>query len=151
MEQLKPCPFCRSGAIIEREYAPRNFGNVCNVCGLEPRCFKSQDEANKFWNTRPIEDGLREQLEIAQKLAESSIELYNEKLAELEKANARIATAEDLSEQARALHRESVSRLKEALDVLESVSVLFGNVTAKDRKKAEALAMYFEFMGRCGR
>ena len=52
-DYLENCPLCDSDVIVERKYDPRNFGNVCNGCGLETGVYKTQEEANTTWNTRP--------------------------------------------------------------------------------------------------
>lgn len=77
MTELKPCPFCGK-PITEKEFcAGDGFPKGCN-CMWETH---SADDAEKAWNTRPIEDSLREELEEWKKHADrliSALEnLYN--------------------------------------------------------------------------
>lgn len=68
-EELKPCPFCGSEVTIR--YV-RGFGMDtgnwigCNNCG---HSYMWADESGiEIWNTRPLEDSLRKQLEECKRL-----------------------------------------------------------------------------------
>lgn len=62
--KVKPCPFCGS-EINERKYpskGPTGYGwkVMCECCSAQIQQFKKSDEGKiGYWNTRPIEDGLR--------------------------------------------------------------------------------------------
>ena len=57
---LKRCPFCNQEASVltERE----DYRVVCGNCAASTGCFETEKEAVAAWNTRPIEDELREKI-----------------------------------------------------------------------------------------
>lgn len=54
--ELKPCPFCGGKAFWDSEFS----GVYCH-CGAEITFCESDKEAAEKWNTRPIEDALKEE------------------------------------------------------------------------------------------
>ena len=61
-EELKRCPFCGSESVMLGEYDGMYQG-VCSKChGTVDEFFDSAEEAFDAWNTRPIEDELREKI-----------------------------------------------------------------------------------------
>ena len=54
--KLKPCPFCGGKAFWDSEFS----GVYCH-CGAEITFCESDKEAAERWNTRPIEDALKEE------------------------------------------------------------------------------------------
>ena len=74
-EELKPCPFCSSYAML---IPPGDPATKCNgwavVCSdfclfstNKAERWATKERAIEVWNTRPIEDALRQQLSTAQK------------------------------------------------------------------------------------
>ena len=65
MNELRPCPFCGSKA--EPYILPANTGTCCSdqACNLHHLFFEIET-----WNTRPIEDHLHKQLEVAMEALE---------------------------------------------------------------------------------
>lgn len=53
---LKPCPFCGGKAFWDSEFS----GVYCH-CGAEITFCESDKEAAEKWNSRPIEDALKEE------------------------------------------------------------------------------------------
>ena len=97
-DELKPCPFCGSSNTTLDYYeisGPQELGTivVCNDCGASAKSIVD-------WNTRPIEDALRAQLE--KRTAElhyantACMEMKNE----LDRLNAEIKTTDDLLKEA---------------------------------------------------
>ena len=66
MSELKPCPFC-GGNAYECDYTHPNGGDwyfvKCDVCDAKSDEYHTQEVANNKWNTRPIEDALRAEVE----------------------------------------------------------------------------------------
>jgi ribosomal protein S27AE len=62
-EELKPCPFCGGKKITEDE----EYGIYCERCGYGWQWddFASNETVKEKWNFRPIEDALRQQLQLA--------------------------------------------------------------------------------------
>lgn len=54
--ELKPCPFCGGKAFWDSEFS----GVYCH-CGAEITFLESDEEAAEKWNSRPIEDALKEE------------------------------------------------------------------------------------------
>ncbi len=66
MDELKACPFCgkNNGKIMYSD--SRNWKWVhCDKCGADGPADLGESGAIEHWNTRPIEDDLRHQLDIA--------------------------------------------------------------------------------------
>ena len=68
-KELRECPFCGGEDV---EYLPDGFGNWlvgCVTCDYRIQCVScTEDEAIRYWNTRPAEDALRaenERLKVA--------------------------------------------------------------------------------------
>lgn len=60
MDELKPCPFCGGSAAVN--IGPSIVTVQCEKCGEEHDYAKHGDWRDD-WNTRPIEDALRAQVE----------------------------------------------------------------------------------------
>lgn len=54
--ELKPCPFCGGKAFFDSE-----FSGVYCYCGAELTFCESDKESAEKWNSRPIEDALKEE------------------------------------------------------------------------------------------
>ncbi len=70
MSELKPCPFCGGKGHIYRNYSAGGIGIdghfiMCENCRAESPFDLSESDTGKSWNTRPIEDALRAELEKA--------------------------------------------------------------------------------------
>lgn len=75
-EQLRECPFCGSDAEIWNfNNQNRNVRIVCKnyECKINTEAYKKLDWAIAAWNTRPIEDKLREQRDRAMGLLEKAV------------------------------------------------------------------------------
>lgn len=62
-EELKPCPFCGSKAKYYKNFNAGYYEITCSECDY---CLMSGDDIEEVvetWNTRPIEDELRQELE----------------------------------------------------------------------------------------
>lgn len=98
MTDLKPCPFCGSQAIVK---IANKFSYVaCTMCGQRGIGGMSISFLKHKWNTRPIEDKLR---------------------TELEKAWEDL----DIATKASAEDAEQVYRLRQALEAIEAFSTKF--------------------------
>jgi Lar family restriction alleviation protein len=68
-DQLKPCPFCGGQNVkCDNERDKRGYTvyfGKCFDCGAMGHDTRNYDKATAAWNTRPIEDALRAQLEAA--------------------------------------------------------------------------------------
>lgn len=68
-DELKPCPFCGGfkatiePVFIESFSTPR-FCVICSDCGADSQVDLGQSGAEECWNTRPIEDALRAEIEL---------------------------------------------------------------------------------------
>lgn len=77
-EELKPCPFCGGEDV---EHLPDGFGNWlvgCVTCDYRIQCVScTEDDAVRYWNTRPIEDEKDKQIaELKAELSRSADEGY---------------------------------------------------------------------------
>lgn len=67
--ELKPCPFCECEIIdvVAEEYLDGSkvfYTANCHECDTQHGgLFETYDEATKAWNTRPLEDALRAEIE----------------------------------------------------------------------------------------
>ncbi len=63
-EELKPCPFCGGEDV---EHLLDGFGNWlvgCVTCDYRIQCVDcTEDDAIRYWNTRPAEDALKAEVE----------------------------------------------------------------------------------------
>lgn len=60
-EELKPCPFCGCGAVIDcYNYY---FNATCKNCFVEVVGFENREDCIKVWNNRPIEDEKDKEIE----------------------------------------------------------------------------------------
>lgn len=79
-QELKPCPFCKSQRIslitLAYDSGTKKYKYECKECCLESSIHSSKAYVINSWNTRPLEDALKEQLEKA-----------HARIAELEAAN----------------------------------------------------------------
>lgn len=97
MSELKLCPICGSEAVYTTEYGYTKNGLVeTDWCSCDDiRCMPEGVVFDvKRWNTRPIEDDLRKQLEIARKALRNCGLLavgYRENLDVVMVANAALA------------------------------------------------------------
>lgn len=67
MEDLKPCPFCGKTDKLEKEMFLDLVGWLyrvkCNRCPNTEPIMGSMEDAVKLWNTRPVEDALKAEVE----------------------------------------------------------------------------------------
>jgi hypothetical protein len=65
MSEIKACPFCGdTHPILDEPYNEDEYGVFCNVkCGATGPCDEDGEYAVKLWNTRPIEDALKAEIE----------------------------------------------------------------------------------------
>lgn len=102
---LRPCPFCNGEFVIAYAVGERKekFGEAevcCTTCGtsITRNCdhyssHKATDEAAiTHWNTRPIEDGLRAEIE---KLKAVLMDIWHITKEELDEENAILETRGD--------------------------------------------------------
>ena len=66
-EELKPCPFCGTPAVVhitEYDRGSETYTIDCSHmnCGGSPGVYDSSEEAVNQWNSRPLEDALRAEL-----------------------------------------------------------------------------------------
>lgn len=67
-EELKPCPFCKhTKTKIYRSLNEDKYIVECTRCGCRTGTCYGEQNAIIVWNTRPIEDALREELERTQR------------------------------------------------------------------------------------
>ena len=65
MNELRPCPFCGSDDIQNRDSGMGQNLTGCVKCGARVYYkFSSLEDAAKAWNTRAIEDRLQMQLDL---------------------------------------------------------------------------------------
>jgi hypothetical protein len=74
----KPCPFCRCSSFSVGEFCEP----ICNNCGARGPITENENPIDAF-NTRPIEDELRQQLIDSQEMLKNSIRVQRNFLAEL--------------------------------------------------------------------
>ena len=65
MSELKACPFCGSTDLATESFGERRHCVVCEKCECSTGYMLDDDEAIEAWNTRPLEDALRAELEFA--------------------------------------------------------------------------------------
>jgi Lar family restriction alleviation protein len=64
MSEAKPCPFCgKNTAILCEPENEDEYGVMCNYCGAQGGLDEDGEYAIVLWNTRPIEDALRAELD----------------------------------------------------------------------------------------
>ena len=56
MDDLKPCPFCGSIDVEEKQYGDNEFWVSCADCGARISEYEDYDEAIEAWNRR-ADDG----------------------------------------------------------------------------------------------
>ena len=54
-EKLKPCPFCGSIDVEEKQYGDNEFWVSCADCGARIPEYEDYDEAIEAWNRRTNE------------------------------------------------------------------------------------------------
>ena len=77
--KLKPCPFCgREGSLVAVRADGYDVCSIrCNRCDVETQPCDDADDACGDWNSRPIEDRLRRELEdLGARAIESIKEAY---------------------------------------------------------------------------
>lgn len=84
-EELKACPFCGIKPELASLVTPVRYFYLCPNCGVgnELQGF-DRDEARRFWNTRPIEDELRAEIDRLQaelKVTQERCDRYEENMA----------------------------------------------------------------------
>ena len=98
--ELKPCPCCHDGALVQHTY-PDEKMIVCTACGVSAEI--------SVWNTRPIENALRAELEKTQAVLDGANDVFETAKAgmqndfvkaakKLQNMRARIAAYEELVE-----------------------------------------------------
>ena len=80
-EELKACPFCGSEDITIESFGEQRITACCSTCECNTGYMRDNLEAIESWNTRPIEDALRAELELSRKIADEAIK-QNEILTE---------------------------------------------------------------------
>lgn len=98
-EELKACPFCGGEAYIEKKWNGKSpiiksddyqYFAVCRSCACEGPWRKTEGNAIREWNTRPIEDALTAERD--------ALKAENEKMREaLGKIDARCSAYGDRS------------------------------------------------------
>ena len=90
MSELKACPFCGNQSAV-MDWLPSLSGIVeypfCEYCG-------AQCETAELWNTRPIEDGMRSQVDAMREHYHQMSHQLIEAQAEIEQLRGIIRTAE---------------------------------------------------------
>lgn len=71
--ELKPCPVCGS----ENVTSAAGFV-VCKNCNVSTAIGVTQEESNRLWNTRPLEDALRARAEKAEAMIDKLIDAGND-------------------------------------------------------------------------
>lgn len=78
-QELKPCPFCKDGT---PNITHRFIGITIRCsCGAHSEYFNTEEEAINAWNTRPIEDALRQENEQLKAFIEDITTLNDEVFA----------------------------------------------------------------------
>ena len=62
MSEMKPCPFCGKEDLYFEQDEEGETNIVCDWCEYKTRIFQTIGDAARWWNTRPIEDGLRKRI-----------------------------------------------------------------------------------------
>lgn len=71
-EELKLCPFCGSAETpVCIQYKDDQFAVSCEPCGFGGPDHPQEDIAIELWNTRPVEDSLRAEVERLRKALEA--------------------------------------------------------------------------------
>ena len=92
MSELKPCPFC---GLEAQTYSDGNYTVVyCNCINCDPIDWDGVNP--EIWNTRPIEDALRAELEKRTAELHYANTACMEMKRELDRLNAEIKTTDDL-------------------------------------------------------
>ena len=76
-ENLKRCPFCGGTANIAKGQI--EFWAYCPHCGAQTELYETEQEVEKAWNSRPIENELAEKigkLEVENKRLREALEFY---------------------------------------------------------------------------
>jgi len=72
-DELKPCPKCKSSDVAIEIWPDNPLGPLrvgCKACQYSPDWWENtREEAVEYWNTRPIEDALRSEIELLVKAA----------------------------------------------------------------------------------
>ena len=107
--ELKPCPFCGEIDGVECFDLPNDYYKIecCSemYCGRNKLSDETVDDMTKrYWNTRPIEDALRQRIaELEAQLAEAqdernaTVKMCEDKLAEARRDNLRQRVEDILS------------------------------------------------------
>lgn len=96
MSELKPCPFC---GLEAQTYSDGNYTVVyCNCINCDPIDWDGVNP--EIWNTRPIEDALRAELEKRTAELHYANTACMEMKRELDRLNAEIKTTDDLLKEA---------------------------------------------------
>lgn len=71
-EELKPCPFCEgnAGVTCDGPESAEYYYGECRKCQAIGEASESWHEAVAAWNTRPIEDALRDRIDALEWLRE---------------------------------------------------------------------------------
>ena len=72
-EELKPCPFCGGKAHFGENHDYHTI--CCNDCWYNIGASENKNTVIKHWNTRPIEDGLTEEIDRLRKTYANKAEL----------------------------------------------------------------------------
>jgi hypothetical protein len=85
--ELKPCAYCPDGGEPEMVHGPHNYQVHCKRCEVMTWPERSEADAARNWNARPIEDAqaatiaeLMKSMNAADTLAEGTLALMNAKI-----------------------------------------------------------------------
>ena len=100
MVELKPCPFCGREAIKNEnvKYSPNETSYGCG--NDECVCSEMSWATYNQWNTRPVENALREQLAHADENIHVLMQLIEQKDAEIERLKSELKTTDGLLKEA---------------------------------------------------
>ena len=115
MNKLKQCPFC-NGDAYEGDYTHENGGDwyfvKCDMCCARSDEYHAQEVANIEWNSRPIEEALRAEIEQL-KAENAELKLIDEAVT----GRVKELAMDLLVEKARTMRlKDDIARMHEAID-----------------------------------
>lgn len=76
MSELKPCPFCGHNEYLETQYENGDHWVYCDYCGATGSVHVGDNSEFDLWNTRPIEDALRAEVERLTRYYKNGIDCF---------------------------------------------------------------------------